>query len=406
MGNSSQQRNAEIQVTRNSSDGIIVRVADTVSAVEDLRPYWANWKGHRDSDIDFFLELIRTSPGVERPYVMVSSGLGKPDAILVGRLERIKFDFKVGYLHLPSLPVRALLFSYGGFRGNQSEENTASLVKAIVGCLRRGDADIAMFHQAEANSPLYRYALDAPGMWCRDHTHVPAPHHFMTLSGDFEEVLQRLSKQHRSQLRGINRKFPAAFEGLVDIRCFRGCDELEQVIPQIEEIAKKTYQRGLSVGFKDTPVVRERLRLSARKGWLRAYVLYVKGRPCSFWIGTVNDGTFCSDYLAFDPEFSEHSPGTYLQLHVIEDLCRTGVRDIDFGAGPARYKERFGNLIRMESNLYVYAPRPKAVSLNVMRTFMTALDRNLKTLLERLKLLALIKRLWRGRAAQATTSQA
>jgi hypothetical protein len=41
-----------------------------------------------------------------------------------------------------------------------------------------------------------------------------------------------------------------------------------------ESIAEKSYQRGLGVGFANTPEVRKRLELESQKKWLRASILY------------------------------------------------------------------------------------------------------------------------------------
>ena len=41
------------------------------------------------------------------------------------------------------------------------------------------------------------------------------------------------------------------------------------------------------------------------------YLLTLNDEPSAFWIGCVYNGNFSSDYLAFDPKFSEHSPGRF-----------------------------------------------------------------------------------------------
>ena len=143
------------------------------------------------------------------------------------------------------------------------------------------------------------------------------------------------------------------------VSCYREPGELDDVIPQVEEIAKKTYQRGLGVGFQDTEEIRRRLRFCAEKGWLRVYVLHLGDLPCAFWIGTLYHGCFCSDYLAFDPNFGAYSPGTFLLMKVVEEFCGAGVKEIDFGPGEGRYKEQFGNLPSNEASIFVSHPDPR-----------------------------------------------
>ena len=75
-------------------------------------------------------------------------------------------------------------------------------------------------------------------------------------------------------------------------------------------------------------------------------MLYIADRPCSFWIGDVNQGTFGSDYLAYDAEFEKYSPGMCLILKVIEGFCDEnpqGITEVDFATGYAQYKEVLSN---------------------------------------------------------------
>jgi CelD/BcsL family acetyltransferase involved in cellulose biosynthesis len=135
-------------------------------------------------------------------------------------------------------------------------------------------------------------------------------------------------------------------------------------------------------------------------GWLRAGVLYLKDRPCAFWIGNVYDGVFVSDFLAFDPEFRDSSPGSYLLIAMIEEFCKEGVQAVDFGFGPGEYKERFGNFQLRETSVFIFAPSAKGIALNAMRTVTVLVGNIVKKTLERTNLLPKIKRLWRNRLSQ------
>jgi len=102
-----------------------LRVLRTLPELESLRGVWTSWKGHRDSDIDFFAEFVRTRPEIIRPHVVVLYRYGTPEAMLIGRLERTQLTFKIGYLRLPGISARILIFSQGGARGNISDASSA-----------------------------------------------------------------------------------------------------------------------------------------------------------------------------------------------------------------------------------------------------------------------------------------
>ena len=70
------------------SEKVEIRVARSLCEVEALREPWSAWPGHRDSDIDFHLMKLQSDPEVVRPHVIALYQSGKPQAVLVGRLER------------------------------------------------------------------------------------------------------------------------------------------------------------------------------------------------------------------------------------------------------------------------------------------------------------------------------
>lgn len=177
--------------------------------------------------------------------------------------------------------------------------------------------------------------------------------------------------------------------------------EIENLAAEVERLASRSYQRGLGAGFSDTPKVRNQLRLKAERGWLRGYVLYLGGKPCAFWIGDINRGTFGSDYLGYDPDFAKHSPGMYLIMRVIEGFCdghREGVTTVDFGPGHAQYKEVLSNREWREASVYIFAPTLKGISLNLVRGAMGGMDQIAKKALARTNLLRKIKKAWRNHA--------
>ena len=98
-------------------------------------------------------------------------------------------------------------------------------------------------------------------------------HHVMTLPGSVDEIYPTLSGNHRSDLKRKAKKLLARYQDTAKTCCYREPAEVEAIIPQIEEIATKTYQRGLGVGFRDSEQMRRRLRMCAEKGWLRAMFL-------------------------------------------------------------------------------------------------------------------------------------
>ena len=380
-----------------------IRVARSLAEVETLREPWTKWPSHRDSDIDFYLMIVQSYPEVLRPHVIALYRDGEIQAIMVGRMEEKKLSFNIGYLRPFRPSARCLTFVYGAVHGNNSRENTQVLVEAIMDSLKRGEADLAMLEFVPVNSHLYQQATNVPRV-SRDTLQAGQGHDVMIVPESIDEVYRRMSSDRRIETRRRVRKLQTHPAGEPKIICYRHESELGCLFHEAEEIAKKTYHRGLGVGFADKPDVRARLELAAKKGWLRANVLYIGERPVAFWIGMLYHGSFISEYMGYDPEFRRFSPGMVLIMKVIEGFCSaaTGdaVKDLDFGLGDAEYKSALCSEKWMEAPVYIFSPTLRGLKLKAMRSATRAIDRSARKILTSSKFLPRLKRAWRDRLAK------
>ena len=386
------------------SDNVQIRVARDSAEVESLRDTWSKWPGHRDSEIDFYLMIVRSYPEVLRPHVIALYRKGQPEAILIGRLEEKRFAFKVGYLTLFRPRARCLDFVYDGLRGNASLENTEILVREVMNCLRSGEADLALLEFLPIDSVLYQFSRTLPGFLGRDTSPSQTRHESLKLPASIDELYKRMSSKRRSEIRRKAKKFVAQAAAGINVVCYRHPEQLDRIFQDVEEIAKRTYLRGLGTGFEDNPLVRARLELCASKGWLRAHVLYVGDRPCAYWIGMLCGETFYGEYVGYDPEYRLLSPGMFVMLNVIETFCNgtsgDPVHEVDFGFGNAEYKSALCNSGSVEASVFVFAPTFKGLQLNLIRTVTRMLDQVARTTVTRANWLQKIKRAWRDRLAK------
>jgi CelD/BcsL family acetyltransferase involved in cellulose biosynthesis len=273
-----------------------------------------------------------------------------------------------------------------------------------MNCLRRREADVAMLDDVAIDSPLYRLALKLPGFLSRDTLPKLQGHDAMTVPGSIEEVLQCLSAHRRHELRRTAKKLQNNPVGEPKLVCYRDPTQLDRLFHDAEEIARKTYQRGLGVGFADTLRVRERLELAALKGWLRAYLLYLGDRPCAFWIGMLYGETFVSDYTGYDPELRQLSPGTGLLMRMIERFCNRSdgdvISELDFGPGDAEYKTALCTRKWLEAVVYIFSPTLKGLALKSVRTVTRVVNVLARKVLIFTKLSSWARRAWRGRLAK------
>jgi hypothetical protein len=374
-----------------------VKVLRAIPELEEIREVWESWPGNRDSEIETYLTFVRSSPETERPHVLVVYRQGRPDAILVGRIDQGKIRCRLGYFGM-GFRARIMCFVYGALRGNPSSQNCELLVNEILQSLSLGEADAAYLNFLKRESDLCRLATHRPGLLCRDYIRVAQQHFGAALPATVGAFYGGLSYLTRQKAKQKQRKLLKDYGGDVRIRCFRDAAELESLFRDVEQVAKKSYQRGLGVGFIDSPKMREQFRLKAEKGWLRAYILYIADRPGAFWVGDVNGTTFGSDYTGYDPEFEKYSPGMYLIVKILEGFCdgnREGVTEVDFSPGAAQWKEVLSNRVWQEDSVYIFAPSIKGISLNLVRSFVVGMDQAIKKALAHTRLLRRIKKRWR-----------
>ena len=385
--------------TENLGSQPAVRVLRSTAEVEEIRWLWQRWQWHPNSDIDHYLNVLQSGIGI-RPHVMVVYRGPSPEALLVGRLEERRVELKVGHLNVRSPRVRSLTFIYGGLLGNLSPEGADSVAREILDSLRCNEAPIAYFNCLPADTPLYRSIAGIRSILSRDHFPKRQSHRAMAVPGSVDDFYGSLSPKVRKNQRWQSKKLLQDCPNEVRVDYLFEASDLDRMFVDVEAVAKKTYQRGLRVGFVDSAEMRGRLRLQAEKGWLRAYVLYIKSRPAAFWMGTLYKRTFHSDRMGYDPHYARYSPGMFLIMKVIEGFCggegpeRTSV--IDFDLGDAQYKQVLGDRTWDDASIYLFGATLHGAGLNLMRTPIVLLDSVANRFMKRTAVLRNIKRAWRN----------
>lgn len=377
-----------------------VRVIRSVDDLSGVRDYWQSCRLPRDMDIDRYFYEISTSTDLARPHVLVYYESGRPKALMVGRYEVKSSTVRLGYLRIPTGKVRSLTFLSGGVIGEISAQACSQFIDNIYSCLRAGEADAVTIHYCEVESPLVSIARSRAAKLVSARFQRVHVHTMRALVDDTTSSPIALSNRERQRQRR-REKALQGFRGQVRIAHFSAESDVDRLASDVETVAKRTYQRGLQVGFSDTPRIRDLLRFDARMGWLHAYVLYIEEHPCAFWITGIYRGTLYSDYLGFDPAYGRYAPGLYLLVDVISHLSTSSadppVRLIDFGVGDAEYKVRLGNRSQLRTSLSLFAPSARGLTLNALQTSVSICHVGAERLLKNSQRLARLKRAWRDR---------
>ena len=166
---------------------------------------------------------------------------------------------------------------------------------------------------------------------------------FARLDLGFDEYLAGFSSKSRSTLRRKAKKLAERSGGSLDLRCYRTPDEIERFHADARAQSARTYQeRLLDAGLPSGPEAIAEMREKARRDQLRAWLLFVDGRPISYLYAPAEGDTLIYAYLGYDPNHAEYSPGTVLQLEAMRQLMAEGrFRLFDFTEGEGQHKRQF-----------------------------------------------------------------
>lgn len=380
---------------------LAIKTVRTFSELESLRNCWEALGNHPNTDFDHFQLVCRRRQEVISPLVTIVELDGHPCALLVARLEHTHFVPSIGYFKLFHIPAKAIAVLHQGSLGKIDDEIAQALIKHLWALIVAGEADAVSFHQIPEQSPLLlALSENSLGLWSEKRP-AWSIHWSMAMPDETGFLLKKLRSKHRSWFRKKQRELNAAFPDQVSWRWVSCFEDLPGLCARLEEVAARTYQRGLGVGFVNDEEHRQRFALFASRGQLRVQLLEIEGKFCAFWIGIIYLGTFHSWATSYDPSLRGYEIGTLVFVRMVDELVREGVRKLDFGLGDALYKQRFGDKCWREATIRMFAPTAKGLALRSVLGLSDMMDGTLRRLVQKAGVFEKIKSGWRQRLAKA-----
>jgi CelD/BcsL family acetyltransferase involved in cellulose biosynthesis len=179
----------------------------------------------------------------------------------------------------------------------------------------------------------------AAGMRC--FVRANYPRHYADLSLGYDQYLATFSAKSRSSLKRKRRKLEERSGGRLDLRLYRTREEMETFYRAARSVSALTYQERLLDAGLPEGALPEMLDLAAQDQ-VRAWLLFVDGRPVSYLYAPAERATLRYAYLGYDPAFSGFSPGTVLQIEAMRMLMEENrFRWFDFTEGDGQHKRQF-----------------------------------------------------------------
>lgn len=155
---------------------------------------------------------------------------------------------------------------------------------------------------------------------------------------DYTGYLSSLGRSTRREVRRISKKLCARGDGF-EFRMFRN----EECLSALED-----YDRVRAGSWKSAEryprYIRETLRRLGAQRQTRMSLVYLGGRPAATQLWLCNRGRAYSHTCAYDAQFEQYSPGTFLLFRMMQSAIEEdGAYRVDFLRGDEAYKQHWAN---------------------------------------------------------------
>jgi CelD/BcsL family acetyltransferase involved in cellulose biosynthesis len=361
-----------------------------------LQADWRRLQRHPNTDLDHYALYLGHQGTAARPWVMVVRNAGAVESIMVGRVDAERAAVRLGYWTLELGRMASLRILTEGVLGTLSADSAGLVVQKLCESLAEGEADRMVLCNIRTDHVLFHAARNAPPKFLPTVLSQPQPHRRMQLPENAAAFWAGLSRKHRYWLKRLGKQVENDFPKSLEYTLVKDPAGVDALCSVAEEVARKTYQRGLGVGFKNDAFHRDRCKLFAEKGIFRGWIVRLGGVPRAFWLGCVYGDTFHSEFTGYDADLRKYELGSLLFAHMVEELILEKIRFIDFGLGDALYKQRFGTESWEECDVALWAPTAR----NRIMTLLTRTAKGCKAAAMKLPFIGRLKRAWRDRVAQ------
>jgi hypothetical protein len=183
-------------------------------------------------------------------------------------------------------------------------------------------------------------------------------HFYTDLRGGPAKAFQWMSSKTRSTLTRKVRNFKEFSGGDISWNVYRTPEEMAVYYQLAREVARRTYQERLfDSGLPDDKEFHRRMTELAGYDLVRGYLLFHAGKPIAYLYTPAPDGFPVYEYLGYDPEYADRSPGTVLQYLALESLfCEQRFPIYYWSYGESQTKKVFSTGQVLGADIYYFRP--------------------------------------------------
>ena len=317
--------------------GVRATVARSVDELEAVRPAWEQLRGyHVTADPEYFETVLEALPGAVRPHVVALERDGEPIAVALGRIENVRLPARIG---LPRGRRSAARGAHARVRRGAGQATPRSHGAPAPGrapvrrsprrrptccacaCSRSARRCTRSRARRRARSPRQRFATPERPLAGRD----------PRLAGGLSRraVVQDAPRTSATTIGASSTTFGDRFslETFEDAMPSSNASSGHPRVCRRRRISTRSVRRSSTAR-----VQRAVFELGLRRGWLRAYLLYIDGEPVAFWHGSAHRGVLGPGMTGYDPAFHDVRAGSYVLVRRIEEACATRSSGCSTGA--------------------------------------------------------------------------
>lgn len=263
------------------------------------------------------------------------------------------------------IPVKSL----GFIQNDQSLHNEFIILpefkkiflQKLINCLLDNSSqwDILYFRNISRISDNYRFMADVLADDNRNWAIKPTPFDtpYLIPSGSWSDYFSGRSRRTRKTLKNIRNKVHKA--GDFSVRNIRSKQEFESCKEDFFEVARHSWAESIggSLGSPANRPFYEALAFeAAAKGWLSAWALYFKKRIIAIEFHLRAFGKEHALAGHYDPEFSSLSPGTFLEMAILEHIFeeQDGLKIYDFCGAFDPYKKKWTDTFVPHCDIFIF----------------------------------------------------
>jgi CelD/BcsL family acetyltransferase involved in cellulose biosynthesis len=330
-----------------------LHVAETLAELDRLMPEWEALLPRAAAHRFYQAPLVVRSRVVDAsrrmtPFVVTGRRDGRLVFVAPFCLRRRRFPIALSVVHVSGPPVRQIKL-LGDQIVRAADEPADTCLSATFRALadNRDAFDLIEIESLRMPSELWTFFENGGGAPFRlvPASDRPQKVHWLELAKNFDAYLAAMNGKTRMKFRRRVKKFSADHKEQVELRKYVRPEDVATYLAIVDDVYPRSWQAHVSGGYKrGQPWERTFNEEVARRGWLRAYALFVEGRAVAFLTGYQYAGVFHHDETGYDRDMVREGPGSVLNNLVVEDLHKVDRPNVlDFGFGENEYKRILGN---------------------------------------------------------------